>query len=342
MAAELGSGSSLDVLDPVVDTWDEAIASVRNSAKWLVIVVATVATFLFGAGTLGARSELADAPVPLLLLAGVFGVTGIAALGEVAWRVADVFKPEVVSIEELTDETRKALRSSWWLAFRDEPPQERPEAELVTRLKTYRADLGHLDAAILAQQQTPGTAGGGARAALSRARDTLVEEQRQAHQLTATMMEMERYHRVKATRSLTSTTYVTAGMALVSALLFQLILAAATGAEEDAPAAGGASPSTSVVGWLSATEDGAEFWDAVGLASCRATADPDASPAQPAGGIPVLLGAGDGTAESPYVVQTLPEIGSDCPFVSFRADERFVLVQPVSRTVEVAEPTATQ
>ena len=331
----------LDVLDPVVDTWDEAIASVRNSAKWLVVVVATVATFLFGAGTLGARSELGDAPVPLLLLAALLGVVGIAALAEVAWRVADVFRPEVVSVDELTDETRTALRTSWWLAFRDEPPTDRPpETELVARLKRYRADLGQLDAALLDQQRAPGTEGASTRAALGRARDTLVEQQRQAHQLTATVMEMERYHRVKATRSLTPRTYVTAGVALASALLFQLTLAAATGAEEEDGSApsGGASP---VVGWLSPTEDGADFWEAVGLTSCRPPTGAETAPGQPAGGIPVLLTEGEGTADTPYVVQTLSELGSDCPSVSFPADERFTLVQPVPRTVEIADPTTT-
>ncbi|WP_298746636.1 hypothetical protein [uncultured Serinicoccus sp.] len=340
MTAEPGPGG-LDVLDPVVDTWDEAIASVRNSAKWLVIVVATVASFLFGAGTLGARSELGGAPVPLLLLAALLGVVGIVALAEVAWRVADVFRPEVVSIDEFTDETRAALRSSWWLAFDGEPKTDRPERELLDQLKAYQIRLGQLDLALIEHQHAAGTAGAANRATLRQQRRALVKQQRQAHQLTATMMDMERYHRVRATRSLTPRTYVTAGIALASALLFQLTLAAATGAEEEdaeAAPAGGAAP---VVGWLSPTEDGADFWEAVGLASCRAPAGAGTAPDQPAGGIPVLLTEGEGTADAPYVVQTLSELGSDCPSVRFPADERFTLVQPVPRTVEIADPTST-
>ena len=341
--------AALDVLDPVNASWDEAIASVRNSAKWLVIATGAAATFIFGAGTLGARAELGSADSGSLAIAVLLGVLGIGFLALLAWDVAKVFQPATASLHDLTDETREVLRRNWainpggWVTVAmtgdaDQPPED-PGRELMELIARHRGDLAALEQALVDAQSLPGTQGKTTRQALEAAKNATTAKLAAVTATADGALDMERYHQVKATRSTSIETYAFAALALIFALGYQLALSAATAGEE-ASADGSGATSAPVVGHLgpAATAEAAEVWRKSGLGACG---EGDAGDAVTT--VPVLITGGDGGVDDPFVVQTVPAlVGTQCPSVSLTVSDDYFLLrtEPVDLVVEVtAAPT---
>lgn len=344
--------AALDVLDPVNASWDEAIASVRNSAKWLVIATGAAATFIFGAGTLGARAELGSADSGRLAIAVLLGVLGIGFLALLAWDVAKVFQPATASLHDLTDETKEVLRRNWginpggWVTVAavgdaDQPPQD-PGRALMELIARHRGDLAALEQALVDAQSLPGTQGKTTRRALEAAKNATATKLAAVTATADGALDMERYHQVKATRSTSGETYAFAALALIFALGYQLALSAATAAEEESSDESGAG-SSRIVGHLgpAATPQAARVWERSGLARCV-----DRTVATGSGAtVTVLITSGSGGADDPYVVQTVPALSSArCPSVSVTVTDDYFLIttEPVDVVVQVTPaPTET-
>lgn len=325
MAAEEESGP-LGVLDPVVSSWDEGIAAIRNRAKWLLVGLGAIAALFFGTAPLVSRPTLSwSANWVQLLLAAVVAILGLWLLAIVAKEVADVFKPVTSSLSDLdpvTEADFDAHREEYFgpRATLDPAQQQLRDANRTVLL------LEHALAGARGTQKTD--LAGALREA--RARQVAVTAGVEA------LLEFDRYNKVVRSRSLSNRTFQWAFGAVVAGVLFQLILSAAPADEDSADGSGTAGSATvSGVAQLTRPADDSPalpVWDALQLPACT-TSESD--------GVIVVVTGGSGSIEAPYRVQTIPEAadGEVCPRISFTVPAAFFPVEAVPEEITIKWPT---
>ncbi|WP_392544945.1 hypothetical protein [Oryzobacter telluris] len=333
-----------ELLDPVIGSWDEGIARIRNGARWILVVIGAGAAFIFGTGTLGKRPELSwSANTGQLVVALACALVAVLLLGLVVREVARVFTPEVVALEDLEATAEFAGRELDYFG-----PRALPGVPAATHLRFAERAVVDLEHALsrppfLGTEDDPDPDGlrAGVEAALREARQRLVEYQAGA----AALLGLARYRRIETKRSVRAITWWAAGGALALGIVYQLVLSTPAAEDTDAAAGGGAaSPGSGLVALvLDDKAAGApEVWKAVGLKDC--------APTRPVEGVTgtvalVELVSGSGTAESPWTIRTLPETsGATCRRIEVvlpHGVATTVTPVPVEVTVTVPTPTVT-
>lgn len=326
MADDQGGSGPLDMLDPVLSSWDEAIAAVRTRAKWLLAVIAAVAVFLFGSGPLITRPELSwGENADQLVLAAVFAALGLGILAILAFKVAEVFTPEVSSLATLDADTLTHFEANREEYLGPRATAAPPQQQLRDANQTVLALERGLAALPTDQRDQRAALEGALREARLRQADVATGVE--------ALLELDRFHRVRRHRTLKPAAFLLGFLALLSGVLFQLTLAAVPEEDDGGGDAGGEAVAAGTVARLTlpgGDAGAAAVWEALGLAVCAGGDD---------GGVVVVVAGGTGTTESPYTVQTVPEaVGPDCPRVRFTVVEPLLVLTPVPEEVTVEWP----
>ncbi len=277
----------------MISGWDEGIARVRNSAKWILVVVAAAATFVFGAGTLGKRPELSwHEDTAQLGVACFLAVAAVVLLSWVVYDVAQVFRPEVV---DLTDPEAAQLFAGHEQDYFG--LHALPGVAPTVQLASARSAVLAIEEALAPMPADPeGPERTRLEGALAGARAQLAEftEGSQA------LLDAARYLKVQRNRQVRSFTWAAAAGAVVLGIGYQLVLSTPTTAESSAPAT--PAPGLAVLSLNDGVPGAAAMWAATGLDRC--------APRDPMGRSGALAAvwvvSGSGTADSPYTVRTLP------------------------------------
>ncbi|MEU4194449.1 hypothetical protein AB0E69_21305 [Kribbella sp. NPDC026611] len=329
-----------------------ASAELRSTAKWVITALAAVATVVFGAGPVVSRPSLDFHDDALqLVIAGVLGVAGLIGIGMLIFGVSKVLLPVEVSLDNLPADLVEKIDSA-------------PESVLPADAHSLREFRDQLAAYRVAAVELPDKAeDADQRAADAYDKDPAVHaaatqearELRNAYDDVAANLAL--YESVRTDvidrGAYTKLSQVFSGkqgvwiagalMAGIGGLGFQLALTSSPSGSE--PAAKAAA--VNQVAMLSGSGARAtQFWTTYGLKACETTG----------GQVPVLVTGGEGTADSPYVVQTLPSkvqavpsnvptvpsnvptVPSEpaCPALTFNADpEVFALVVPKRQEITI-------
>jgi hypothetical protein len=335
---EKGSGASSadttpqvpaeELLQPVISSWNEGIARTRNEAKWLLSLLGVAATFLFGTGLIAKPPGLTWADhAGQLWWALALAALGLGALGVVVLQVARVFRPVVADLKKPDDDTARALAGRELdffgpSAFPGVAPhlQARYANSLVRGIEQQVAEAQPAHRAVLERQL-----------AWARVAQAEIAEG------TRNALDMDRYNRVKAQRSLHAVMSTIAGaFALFCGVAFQLALASPPSEEataEPSTDAGGLAPGTVVTLVRPTTGPDRTRWTALHLDRCRPVRDEATNHA-----LAVVVGPGKDSGS--YLVQTVPEAAQrrHCERLQFEIAAAYVTGHTATR-VPSAAPT---
>ncbi|TCC36332.1 hypothetical protein [Kribbella speibonae] len=313
-----------------VDTkWVSASAELRSTAKWVITALAAVATVVFGAGPVISRPNLDfhDDAVQLVISAAL-GVAGLVGIGMLIFGVSKVLLPVEMSLDDLPAELVAKINAAPATVL---PADAHDLREFRDQLASYRVASVELpDKAEDADQQAAEAGRRSEKADAMRAArayraayDDAVANLAVYESVRTDLLDRGAYTKLSQVFSSKQTSLIVGALlAGIGGLGFQLALTSAPDSDKSAaPAA-----AVNQVAILTRSGDQAkEVWASYRLEGC------ETSPGQ----VPVLVTGGAGTADSPYVVQTVPS-KAGCPAISFTAyPEVFGLVVPKPQTVAI-------
>jgi hypothetical protein len=326
---------------PADSRWVTASAELRSTAKWVITALAAVATVVFGAGPIITRPSLDFEDDRLqLVLAGLLGVAGLIGIGMLVFGVSKVFLPVEMSLDDLPPELLAKIESH-------------PETLLpagAPGLAQFRDQLAALRTAVVEipekVEELEARAGEAQRENDSAAyREAIAEVDAYRAALDDTMGNLATYESIRAdlidrgafTRlsgvfsEQRGKLWTGALLAGIGGLGFQLAL---TSTPAGTDSASGTSSARGIAVLSKAGDGATQFWDTYGLKACETAA----------GQVPVLITGGAGTADSPYLVRTIPEkltpASGDCPSIEFSAHPEvfaIALPKPQEITIKLAE-----
>ncbi|MCU1346388.1 MAG: hypothetical protein JWL70_2654 [Acidimicrobiia bacterium] len=294
--------------------WTLASAEVRKTAKWVITTAGAAAAVVFGAGPIVTKGELTGQYVPqrvaIILLADTIGVIGIVVL---IAKTAKVLLPYETSLNNLPTSLAQKIR-------------EHPDSYLPDRLPTiesFRSELmirrrqkREIDALLAgkeesvraleaianpnAQQQAHCQAARDELAALTEGVWIVTDNLAVYENCRSTILGEAGYTTVRDLFTGSGTALMAAGLAAALGATVYL-LAVSYKPTEPSASAKPAAPAPRL-GLLTKRADGISdsLWAAARLGACETPAG-TAGPAS----VPVLVEAGKGSPEDPYVVQTL-------------------------------------
>lgn len=301
--------------NPAESTWLSASKELRSTAKWVITALAAVATVVFGAGPVITKPDLDfQDDFGQLSLAFGLGLAGLIGIGLLIFSVSKVLLPIEMSLDELPQELLDRIRDvpasvlpggvSTLVEFRDTLAALRTAVvEIPGKIDDYR------HAAHDAQRGGDSDAYGQAAAAIvayeaayddAKANLTTYEAVREDLVDRGAFTKLSRVFSDQSSRL-----WAGALLAGIGGLGFQLALSSA-------PDSGDSKSPSGTIAMLSPTDRATDFWRMYGITGCESVA----------GQAPVLVTGGEGTEDSPYTVQTIPNrTGPDstCPAVSFTA-----------------------
>ncbi len=318
-------------------TWVTASAELRTTARWLITALAAVAVVIFGAGPVIARPSLNFENDWLqLVIAGLIGSAGLIGIGMLIFGVSRVFLPVEMSLDDLPRELLRRIDSP--LASSLLPAGVVTLEAFRDRLAALRTSVVEIPDKIEEQEQRADQATKAndpqayrqATEAANAYRTALDDTRANAATYEAVRSDLiDRGAYTKLSRIFAdqrTSLWTGALLAGVGGLGFQLALtsAAAGDGSSDTP------PPIEIAVLSVASDRSTEFWSTYGLQACETVP----------GQIPVLVTGGDGTAASPYNLETIPQGVGDgatkCPSLAFTADPAvFNVVMPKTQEITI-------
>ncbi|MGW7685327.1 hypothetical protein ACWGID_31595 [Kribbella sp. NPDC054772] len=311
--------------------WVTASAELRSTAKWLITALAAVAAVVFGAGPIITRPSLDFHDDAFqLILAGLLGAAGLIGIGLLVFSVSKVLLPVEMSLDDLPQtliDRIEAHPDSVLPADASTLQQYRDQLAAFRRAEVELPDeVDECERAAVAAQQTNDVVAYQAAVAGEQAYREAIEDNAANlvlyESIRTDLIDRGAYTKLSEVFSGQHIVlWVGAFLAGIGGLGFQLALTSA-------PAGGGSSDQASAAGQVAMLSGSggraAAFWATYGLKACETAK----------GQVPVVISAGEGTAESPYVVRTVP--GKSCRALQFAANpEVFTVVVPTPDKVTI-------
>ncbi|GIG29792.1 hypothetical protein [Cellulomonas marina] len=318
----------------------------QTAAKWLVAALAAVGATVFGTAVVARPALDWGDERGRLVLAWVLGAVGLFAVGLLLVTATRVFAPQVVDLWQLGTLEAEIDGASEADRARYLPGGLTSVGAFRTRLGQERDAAAAMEAQVLrARRLLERAEARDDAAATARARDDLVDAEDALAAGRRTLETLERSRSVlvaaaqarrtdEETARLLRTTAVAGLVAAVGGIGFQLVLAVG---DDDAGHGEGAGAGAGTVVTTTMTrapgQAGDALWQALDLASCEVDGRD--------GVVPVAVSAGDGTAASPWRVQTVPLTPACLPrtFEVVAAAATVVVVEPQEVTVEYGPVT---
>lgn len=321
--------------------WRDAAEAVRTTVKWLIAAFAVVGALMFAKGFVTTPRLSWNENGPQLVWAGILGIVGLVGIGVVLYVAVSMLRPAVYDINDLPPEFIALVDNpaNRYLPTRIENFEEFKDAFRITRHSVISATENRDTARKLlksAEESNPPDPG-----AVNKAKEKLEREQEVLAKVLRSFDSLKRvrvnllnkaeYWKESTAFDRRRGTLILAAIgAALGGIGYQLALATPEQPAGTVPSST-AAPS---IGELIRSDSaaGRELWEQLGLSRCQAV--------EGAARIAVVVSSGNGSAQNPHVVSTVPT--NTCPGQMFAVIDEVARVSlPVKRDI-VYTPTPSQ